>query len=227
MENLGFDSPGPAFSMLLDVSDTATESEAEGGRTRRRARSSLIAARPSSSAEQETDSSAEATTKKMVNGHANGIASSSASLDTDSQPAAPPTKSIFRNWSPIKAPKGSPQYSAVKMRKSRSSSLRNDDDAVIPLIHRQQPLVQASTTSSNGKRRKPTEMNRQESLLGRRRGRLDDVYKEHDVLVRELFHLRKFVTYFGYDPEVSVVCVLVRGAQQTLLCADPTKLWRY
>lgn len=32
---------------------------------------------------------------------------------------------------------------------------------------------------------------------------LDDVHTDHDGLVRELFHLTKFVTYVGYDPEVS------------------------
>lgn len=32
---------------------------------------------------------------------------------------------------------------------------------------------------------------------------LDDVHIDHDGLVRELFHLTKFVTYVGYDPEVS------------------------
>ena len=31
---------------------------------------------------------------------------------------------------------------------------------------------------------------------------LEGVHTEHDTHLRELFHLEKFVTYIGFDPEV-------------------------
>ena len=35
------------------------------------------------------------------------------------------------------------------------------------------------------------------------RKRLEQTHEEHDALVRELFHLTKFVTLMGYDPEMA------------------------
>ncbi|PWN20529.1 hypothetical protein BCV69DRAFT_312487 [Microstroma glucosiphilum] len=40
-----------------------------------------------------------------------------------------------------------------------------------------------------------------EDRIGQIQKQLDDVHTDHDGLVRELFHLTKFVTYVGYDPE--------------------------
>lgn len=44
---------------------------------------------------------------------------------------------------------------------------------------------------------------RANQILSRKRDLVDRVYGDHDMLVRELFHLHKFVTLVGYDPEVS------------------------
>ncbi|UZJ57179.1 hypothetical protein CBS101457_006499 [Exobasidium rhododendri] len=44
---------------------------------------------------------------------------------------------------------------------------------------------------------------KREHLLQRKKEEIDLVYREHDELVRELFHLTKFVTYFGFDPETA------------------------
>lgn len=39
--------------------------------------------------------------------------------------------------------------------------------------------------------------------IGQLQRQLDDVHSEHDMMVRELFHLTKFITYVGYDPDVA------------------------
>ncbi|KAH7334736.1 hypothetical protein B0J17DRAFT_671321, partial [Rhizoctonia solani] len=40
------------------------------------------------------------------------------------------------------------------------------------------------------------------SLVQQKKRELDEVHDRHDSLLRELFHLQKFVTLIGYDPNV-------------------------
>lgn len=69
---------------------------------------------------------------------------------------------------------------------------------------------------------------RRRDLLHARRAELDRVYKEHDMLVRQLFHLRKFVTLIGFDPEVSGSMNAGRGrayAVQDVAGCDARIVW--
>ncbi|KAG8705126.1 swr1 complex component, partial [Ceratobasidium sp. 423] len=44
---------------------------------------------------------------------------------------------------------------------------------------------------------------RRTSLIEQKKRELDEVYDRHDSLLRELFHLQKFVTLIGFDPNVA------------------------
>ncbi|KAJ1306038.1 hypothetical protein OPQ81_010751 [Rhizoctonia solani] len=44
---------------------------------------------------------------------------------------------------------------------------------------------------------------RRASLIEQKKRELDEVYDTHDSLLRELFHLQKFVTLIGFDPNVA------------------------
>ncbi|KAH7911372.1 hypothetical protein BJ138DRAFT_1006723, partial [Hygrophoropsis aurantiaca] len=41
------------------------------------------------------------------------------------------------------------------------------------------------------------------AMLAERQNELDSILDTHDTMVREVFHLEKFVTLLGYDPKIA------------------------
>ena len=58
-------------------------------------------------------------------------------------------------------------------------------------------------TDANGTAHSSTNGNSNLEMLQRKRDALNDIVNRHDDLVRELFHLDKFVTLVSYDPKVA------------------------
>ncbi|PWN27904.1 hypothetical protein BDZ90DRAFT_231681 [Jaminaea rosea] len=98
-----------------------------------------------------------------------------------------------------------------KRQRRPSSKLRDDYDGLV---------IRSSPPSSSTPRRKRTISSSQPvagpstskpprfhptrgDTLDRLQQELDDIHCDHDEMVRELFHLSKFVTYVGYDPAIA------------------------
>ena len=99
-------------------------------------------------------------------------------------------------------------------------------------------VLRASPVASSSKvkledvtRSQPDAASRDRKKADRAKAALDaqveEVFEEHDILVRELFHLHKFVTLFGYDPEVSTkLRFKSRGSGSELTNTAPCALCR-
>lgn len=196
LDDLGFSSPGPAFLTSASISSDGggTESESDTNRTRPRRQSRL---------------STHVINGNAINGHQQQSRSISPAPNESQQhhtTVEPPKQkpvskpSIFRNFTPkASVQQSSPSTSKVNGKGKGidrsigdiSRSLNGKTESKItPTVHHD---TQAAGSS------------RKDRLLDERRKQMDKVYKDHDMLVRELFHLHKFVTLFGFDPEVSIL----------------------
>lgn len=184
LDDLGFSSPGPAFLTSASISSDGggTESESDTNRIRPRRQSRL--------------------SSQVINGNTiNGSNQSKSRSITPTPPnnphqqnnstvshSKPKKPSIFRNFTP----KSSEQQTLHPT--SKVNGKGKDVDRSVGEL----------SQTVNGNRDSIAGSSRKDLLLNERRKQMDKVYKDHDMLVRELFHLHKFVTLFGFDPEVSI-----------------------
>lgn len=197
IEDLGFSSPGPAFLASASISSDGggTESESDTNRTTRSRRQSRLS-------------------NHVLNGNAinkNGQrihpsqSTSPAPIDhqTGHSTVEAPKQdivlkpSIFRNFTP---------KSSTRPNGTLTDKVNGKGKDVDRFAGESSGTANGTAklfTKSNGHHDTQPGSSRKDRLLDERRKQMDKVYKDHDMLVRELFHLNKFVTLFGFDPEVS------------------------
>ncbi|PWN34705.1 uncharacterized protein FA14DRAFT_160196 [Meira miltonrushii] len=195
LDDLGFSSPGPAFLTSASISSDGggTESESDTNRTRPRRQSRL---------------STHVINGSALNGHQQNSRSISPAPNGSQQhhtTVEPPKQkttskpSIFRNFTP--------KASSVQQSSPSTSKVNGKGKGVdrsVGEVSRPVNGKRESTITSTVHHDSQAGSSRKDRLLDERRKQMDKVYKDHDMLVRELFHLHKFVTLFGFDPEVAL-----------------------
>lgn len=204
---LAFSSPGPAFQVEQHGSEAQSDSNDSSGRARRPRRSTTLT-KSGSNESQDRRSSAHIPKRKEEAGESRNLAES-----------VPKNKLKLNNGKARASDEVELRESSLSLvlpsrSRSRSKSvvkLEPDQDSAFP--------QKVATPTLQPTRPKPqitplTALNPQAALseiLARRRSErialaqsdLEDVHDGHDMLVRELFHLTKFVTMVGYDPDVA------------------------
>lgn len=212
---LAFSSPGPAFQLEEQQEDSEGTGGSNSGRVRRPRRSAALAdgnthgptvrareGRPSSVSSREAEPSQR---KEAV-----ALASSSYGEAKSAQDeVAQCGLSIASTGSDLLARSRSRSKSATRSEPDRNSleaaEIEREDDfaPTIATTIRAKPQITPLTALE-------TQVPLPEILDQRKREKvelaqaeLEDVNESHDMLVRELFHLTKFVTMVGYDPDVA------------------------
>ncbi|EPQ27297.1 uncharacterized protein PFL1_05220 [Pseudozyma flocculosa PF-1] len=220
--DLGFSSPGPAFRIVPE-DDTASSSGAEsnGNGRPRRARRSVIGSGSSNKDAAQSSPVISKSRLQPIASVANPRKASPAKADsTSGRDGGHPARGRSRS-----SALGSANAPEAALRNGRAppTDLRDEvadepDDALAsdndgkdpgasatPLAVDRGPRTRITPITASTAQRPFDEilaLRRQERLQASQEA-LEDVHDDHDMLVRELFHLVKFVTLIGYDPEVA------------------------
>ncbi|PWN53983.1 hypothetical protein IE53DRAFT_64531 [Violaceomyces palustris] len=95
-----------------------------------------------------------------------------------------------------------PPPRATTRRLSRGSATKDQDAPGSDLASLPKPPIPTTTLLETMSFEEAIAFRREE-LLRCAQSELERVHSDHDMLVRELFHLTKFVTMIGYDPEIA------------------------
>ncbi|TKY88137.1 hypothetical protein EX895_002847 [Sporisorium graminicola] len=212
---LAFSSPGPAFQLGQQDSDAQAENSDSSGRTRRPRRSTTLTngngdgsgssdsrhRRPSASTRQgETDHS-----KTVLDSNASNKLSSS----KGSRKKAYPNERAYRESSTSSV---SPNRSRSRSKSAVESEPDQDSATVVqsevptnvtPYLTRPRPQITPLTQLDPQVPLPDILDRRRKEKAAVAQSDLEDVHDGHDMLVRELFHLSKFVTMVGYDPDIA------------------------
>ncbi|SPO31215.1 related to SWR1 - DEAH-box protein, putative RNA helicase [Ustilago trichophora] len=222
---LAFSSPGPAFQLQLEQqqqqSEAQDDSNGNSSRARRPRRSVTLAngingnghgnteprpRRPHhSSVLAREDESGDAGTaleptsnSKLKAKARNEVAprqSSTASTSSDL-----PNRSRSRSKSTVKSEPDHDLAAAAAAEKGQGEA---HDSAPTTIPSRPKPQI-TPLTALDPQAPLPEILNlRKKEKMAVAQSHLEDVHDRHDMLVRELFHLTKFVTMVGYDPDVA------------------------
>lgn len=221
-QELAFSSPGPAFQAQQLDNESTHDSDASGGRARRPRRSTTLVngnksaltngdgdnnksfrRRRSSVAAREV-SSAEATpadpTTLTSEPHSNST-SIDPPLRVASRQSQSPDRARSTSRSAAHLDLDSDSASA-----SGSAHLPDEQEQALALtLPPARPPKPQITPLANGDADDLSGVltRRKKEKLALAQSDLEDVHDGHDMLVRELFHLTKFVTMVGYDPHVA------------------------
>ncbi|CAO1633143.1 unnamed protein product [Parajaminaea phylloscopi] len=196
LNGLKFDSPGAAFDFGVDLT---------AGRPSRRT-ASLSSGRSS-------PASTPSIRTPVASGlsSASAAASTSASASTSALPASASSSAVSAH-EPLVPLVSSPRNPlptsdfldvTPKQRRRRSSPSKQRPSGGAngtPRASGSRSTGDASSSSGGGE---PPSSAPRGGEWGSLQRRLDEVHNQHDMMVRELFHLTKFVTYVGYDPETA------------------------
>ncbi|PWY99289.1 hypothetical protein BCV70DRAFT_162873 [Testicularia cyperi] len=220
---LAFSSPGPAFRIQLSGDDqhTGRNDDSPGGKDGRRASRSLRVRRSITQVNESLNNSSASNSDAKKGGAANGtVAQPAHTLSAGSEQTGPSASS---NTSKATAPVNLDSAdnasvnsaNTVKRERSRSASPTApsapaddtlEDPSSLPLITappRTKPTITPITALTGDVPFPEILSKRRQEKVALAQSDLEEVHEDHDLLVRELFHLTKFVTMVGYDPEVA------------------------
>ncbi|KAJ1597642.1 hypothetical protein NDA14_006934 [Ustilago hordei] len=223
---LAFSSPGPAFQLQLQQQQQQNQAQEESDRASGRARrprpsATLLNSNSNSNNSQSPPWPPSGTTRQESSGEAAAAAASASASASSSnlnsikansrnerardQSRSASTSSDLPN---LQQRSRSPSRSAVKLEADPLSLAQVEDaeaDQCPPTVRSSRakpeitPLAQFATVAPLSEildRRKKEKVAVAQSDL-------EQVHDDHDMLVRELFHLTKFVTMVGYDPHLA------------------------
>ncbi|SNX86697.1 related to SWR1 - DEAH-box protein, putative RNA helicase [Melanopsichium pennsylvanicum] len=208
---LAFSSPGPAFQLQEQEAEVQDDTNGGNGRARRPRRSAAMAvngvknaltngngsdsgfrrSRPSDLAPEESESGDPPIKLNADKAKARNEVAQRRSSTTSDQPDR-------RSRSRSK--------STVKTESDRDSASDQDrEGSLTPTLAVTRPKPQITPVAALDPQAPLPEIleRRRKEKIALAQSELEDVHDGHDMLVRELFHLTKFVTMVGYDPEVA------------------------
>ncbi|CBQ69891.1 related to SWR1-DEAH-box protein, putative RNA helicase [Sporisorium reilianum SRZ2] len=208
---LAFSSPGPAFQLGQTDSDAQAENSDSSGRARRPRRSTTLTngngngngssesrhRRPSASARRsEADHSKAASESNSANKLSSKKTAASnevAHSEDSASSAVPPNRSRSRSKSAAQSEPDRDFEAAIEAEVASATAHHTRAKPQITPLTQLDP--HAPLPDILDRRRKEKVAVAQSDL--------EDVHDGHDMLVRELFHLTKFVTMVGYDPDIA------------------------
>ena len=204
---LAFSSPGPAFQLEQDAREAKADSSDSSARTRRPRRSITSTNGNSESKHRRSSHAASASAADGSRVAASGSNSSNNKLSNGKKKASNEVAHRTHRESSISS--APPNRS-----RSRSKSALDSEPDLDAAVPREDSTIAIEPTRPKPQITPLTQLDPQAPLpeiLKRRRSErialaqseLEDVHDNHDMLVRELFHLTKFVTMVGYDPDVA------------------------
>ncbi|KAN0062939.1 swr1 complex component [Thecaphora frezii] len=204
--DLGFSSPGPAFMIPTDDDLTnSSEAESSGTGRLRRTRRSAAAAASSLISTVQNQRQRSMPFPKAVQARQRGPVATEASDDAAGRVRSPsssetslslsdPTdedRGDLRDLDSTVGDEGSPPGPPQPSSRPPSPSRRfHPTITPVSVLMAQKPFEEMLAQ-------------RRHEKLAASQAELEQIHDSHDTLVRELFHLVKFVTLIGYDPEVA------------------------
>ncbi|GAC97746.1 hypothetical protein PHSY_005333 [Pseudozyma hubeiensis SY62] len=200
---LAFSSPGPAFQ--LQQNETSEEAQADindgSGKARRPRRSTTLTNGNSNESRKRRTSTSGSKREEDATGSMNladSISSVKSKLNNGKARAKDTNEGGPRRSVPTSAVKSEPDP-------DEESAAISEEEVVAPTLQHTRPRPQITPlTALDPQAPLPEILHRRRSeRIALAQSDLEDVHDGHDMLVRELFHLTKFVTMVGYDPDIA------------------------